>query len=267
MKKSKLFILLAAVFAVVIAPCFTAAKVSAAEPKIIVVDNCDTGLGWNAVADDTILKEGYGAIYQRSSTIMLMLSIFNIDASPIPEAGAYIEFWLYVVDASKMVAADGKGQLELTDRGRRDDYNEIHWDVQTMSLKDGWNYVSLPFSSGVKTGSFNYEAINFLCLYQEGNSTQEFWLDNIIITDTRYVLKSSDEGIVEIPKTEAEIEITDAEKEAFRTQFVKDIAAANSTPGDIPLIIFFSIDMALVAGIGVMIFFIVRKKIKEKKAV
>lgn len=78
-----------------------------------------------------------------------------------------LSFWLYTDNAASFLAM-ADGQLEMTSSGGADDANEYHWLLKELSLKDGWNYVTLRFDAAEVSGNADIKAINYLRVYFVG---------------------------------------------------------------------------------------------------
>lgn len=75
-----------------------------------------------------------------------------------------ISFWLYTDNAASFLAMTD-GQLEMTSSGGKNDANEYHWALKDLTLKDGWNYVTLPFASAEKSGEVDIAEIDWIGMY------------------------------------------------------------------------------------------------------
>lgn len=76
-----------------------------------------------------------------------------------------ISFWLYTDSAAKL-AAMADGQIELRS-AEGSDNNELHWDFKALAatLKDGWNYISLPFAEGVRSDGYDDTSVKQMRIY------------------------------------------------------------------------------------------------------
>lgn len=78
-----------------------------------------------------------------------------------------ISFDLYVDDAATFLAM-ADGQLEMTSSGGKNDANEYHWSLKSLSLKDGWNSVTLYFADAERSGEVDITKIDYINFYFVG---------------------------------------------------------------------------------------------------
>lgn len=137
---------------------------------------CDGGTGFHiagfetAFGDATVIsdagyyKEGTGAakFYGQGTGSSGFKFEKSVDLSMYDK----LSLWLYVDDAANL-AAIADGQIELTSAGRRDDANEYSWQIKSLSLKDGWNWVVLDLASA-KTGAPDITKIDYFNIYFVG---------------------------------------------------------------------------------------------------
>ncbi len=96
---------------------------------------------------------------------------------------------LYVDHAASVKT---NGQVELTSGGKPD-ANELHWNVQQLGLKDGWNVVYLDFSDGADTnGTLDISKINYFRFYMFLNTDAVMAIDEIKIVKRQVVAVKED---------------------------------------------------------------------------
>lgn len=135
----------------------------------LVLDACDSGCYWNNLAIDTFEKtEGVGSV--RASGISPILEAHfnnNLKSDLSLEEGA-LTLWLYI-DKPELTQY-GDGRIDISSSGTCG-FDELSWNLSTLSLNKGWNWLVLPFNSSRLTGKPDFNAINYFRAYQ--NSTQQ----------------------------------------------------------------------------------------------
>ena len=148
-----------------------------------ILSNCDSNSGWTSSNTLTVnnadKKEGAACLQSVGSKTDDFKKVF----SPPINTGSTIEngnlqFWYFVSDINLFAVAN---QVELGSAGIPDK-NEFNWSIGT--LQNGWNLVTLPFSTaGVTGGTPDLSAINYLRIYHVKTASVNTKIDQIIIVD------------------------------------------------------------------------------------
>ena len=129
-------------------------------------------------------KEGTGALkgkFNKDNTIQIAINPYErIDISNWSKEA--LHFWLYVSDASKL---GGPLRIELGSAGTYD-VNEHQWTLAAGALKNGWNDITLSFSSAKKSkdGGADFSRICWLRIFNIEKNTGDV---TIILDDVRAV--------------------------------------------------------------------------------
>jgi hypothetical protein len=95
-------------------------------------------------------------------------------------ANGNLQFWYFVSDISAFTAGN---QVELGSGGAADT-NEFNWNINIATLRNGWNLVTLPFSTaGITGGTPDLSAINWFRIYRSKTVSVDTKIDQIIIVD------------------------------------------------------------------------------------
>ena len=121
----------------------------------------------NAAIDSEDYKEGAGALSVKCASTDVLVE-FNrgehvVDISEY--ADGYLHFWFYVNDTSFL---NGSGVSVELSSGGKSDVEELQWSLS--NLTNGWNEIALPFSTAEKTGSIDYEEIDYFRIFLSQNA-------------------------------------------------------------------------------------------------
>lgn len=133
------------------------------------VDACDDESDWksptNVVLDESDVKQGEACVSTtNAATIASLEKVYKKSYyAPGRKKDGYLQFWLYVSDASKFNNNKG-GQIEITSSGQCD-VNELGWAIPT--LNNGWNKIVLKLSEGVtRGGEVDLKHVNFFRVWK-----------------------------------------------------------------------------------------------------
>ena len=154
--------------------------VNEVEGKFIL--DCDTrdsrsGIsGANITTVEGEYKEGSGAAKSTSGQIRLQSKLKEaVDISEY--ADGKLHLWLYVGDKSTLTSSSL--HIEISSSGQADN-NELQWNVSLSSLNgNSWNELNLELSEGIKNGTIDLSAVNFVRVYFDANETVDFIVDDI----------------------------------------------------------------------------------------
>lgn len=154
--------------------------VNEVEGKFIL--DCDTkdsrsGIsGANITTVEGEYKEGSGAAKSTSGQIRLQSKLKEaVDISEY--ADGKLHLWLYVGDKSSLTSSSL--HIEISSSGQADN-NELQWNVSLSSLNgNSWNELNLELSGGIKNGTIDLSAVNFVRVYFDVNETVDFIVDDI----------------------------------------------------------------------------------------
>lgn len=135
----------------------------------------DSGLhleGFEESFGDGVLETGKGMFRQGNGALRLtgqgtagtgkkLAHTFNLTGYDA------ISFDLYTDSAARFLAM-ADGQLEMTSSGSKNDDNEYHWMLKNLTLKDGWNRVTLKFADAEKSGEVDIAKIDYINFYFVG---------------------------------------------------------------------------------------------------
>ncbi len=135
----------------------------------------DSGLhleGFEESFGDGVLETGKGMFRQGNGALRLtgqgtagtgkkLAHTFNLTGYDA------ISFDLYTDSAARFLAM-ADGQLEMTSSGSKNDANEYHWLLKNLTLKDGWNRVTLKFADAEKSGEVDITKIDYINFYFVG---------------------------------------------------------------------------------------------------
>lgn len=163
--------------AILIFSVFPAAIPAAAESEgIIPLDSCDSAEDWNGgTADRILFREGEGCITATGTKISLSREDYGFGCKLGVNASRYFELYLFVSDADDL---DQTGKIILA----MDETRLIHWNVGNLSLKSGWNKLSL---STLLAGS-SFTEINSVSLELASKSGKELTvkIDDLCLSNT-----------------------------------------------------------------------------------
>lgn len=128
------------------------------------------------VTDEGMYKQGKGAFLNSSTSPIFFKAKLKqaVDISPLK--GGYIHFSLYVASKNNFVK---NLFFEISSAGLSD-AEELQWEIELSSIKEGWNEIYLSIPNGIKTGKIDYTEINFFRLYSPNLDTKKGSLDVII---------------------------------------------------------------------------------------
>ncbi|MBR4867580.1 MAG: metallophosphoesterase [Clostridia bacterium] len=114
-----------------------------------------------------------------SKSISPAISITDYD-----KAYLALNLKFYISDPTQLKTA-GAPQIELTSSGKCD-VNELHWNFSSLTLKAGWNDLTLDFSDGVPTGGeLDITKINYMRIYAFFSASVEVGFGPMTIITTR----------------------------------------------------------------------------------
>lgn len=131
----------------------------------------------------------------------------------------------------------GEGQLEICSKPSPD-LQEVHWDVNTLELQDGWNELKLDtYLASSYDESFNRANAQFFRLYMFTSGNLKLDLDYVGFGNEDsdpnslpvYLVKPAAERAEEAPADEATEETTAETEVAAETEAVEETAAAEET--------------------------------------
>ncbi|MCV9385267.1 NBR1-Ig-like domain-containing protein [Reichenbachiella ulvae] len=163
----------------------------AASPKLDIMvynpndylDDCDAITGWQTSGSNSLVLSG--TVQQGSGSVKInglgtdeFKKVFSpVYNSGLPVANAYLEFWYFVSDASRMGSSN---QLELGS-GAGPDIEEYNWNL--TGLQTGWNFISKSLASANVTGGTpDLSAIDWFRIYNVKSGTVTNRVDAIQIT-------------------------------------------------------------------------------------
>lgn len=222
----------------------------------VVLDSCDTSDN-NLVThnvDRSNFVEGTGSWYANNEAGRQTALLRDLDASLLPDFDkAYLEFYYYVYDATNILG----GQIELTSSGF-EDVEELHFDVnpKTVTLTDGWNFVSIKLTDFENDGTFDYRKLCYFRFYMgpSKKSTFECNIDGIVITDKGHLDEVKENGI-----TAKSTKVEKLSKITSRTLKRKDEAGCGAVKSVTVSSIILLITGALIAAGGTYAWFVKKK--------
>jgi hypothetical protein len=150
-----------------------------------ILSTCDSNSGWTQFNTLTVnsadKKEGTACLQSVGSKPNDFIKVFS---TPINTgstiANGNLQFWYFVSDISAFTAGN---QVELGSGGAADT-NEFNWNINIATLQNGWNLVTLPFSTaGITGGTPDLSAINWFRIYRSKTVSVDTKIDQIIIVD------------------------------------------------------------------------------------
>ncbi len=201
--------------------------VNEVEGKFIL--DCDTKDSRSGIsgADITTVegeyKEGSGAAKSTSGQIRLQSKLKEaVDISEY--ADGKLHLWLYVGDKSSLTSSSL--HIEISSSGQADN-NELQWNVSLSSLNgNSWNELNLELSEGIKNGTIDLSAVNFVRMYFDADETVDFIVDDIraisadpeiTAADVRFV---STVDTLDYSKIGFDFEITSGRERSFESNIV-----------------------------------------------
>jgi len=163
-----------------------AAIIVSPRPVSKIISNCDSNSGWTSsntvTVNSTDKKEGAACLQSVGPNTNDFIKVFS---TPINTGSAIangnLQFWYFVSDISSF--AEGN-QVELGSGGAADK-NEFNWNIDIGNLQNGWNLVTLPFSTAVITGGTpDLSAINYFRIYRFKGASVTTKIDQIIVDGT-----------------------------------------------------------------------------------
>lgn len=141
------------------------------------------------VTDEGMYKQGKGAFLNSSTSPIFFKAKLKkaVDISPLK--GGYIHFSLYVASKNNFVK---NLFFEISSAGLSD-AEELQWEIELSSIKEGWNEIYLSIPNGIKTGKIDYTEINFFRLYSPNLDTKKGSLD--VIIDDICVTKKAEQTV------------------------------------------------------------------------
>ena len=140
------------------------------------------------VTDEGMYKQGKGAFLNSSTSPIFFKAKLKqaVDISPLK--GGYIHFSLYVASKNNFVK---NLFFEISSAGLSD-AEELQWEIELSSIKEGWNEIYLSIPNGIKTGKIDYTEINFFRLYSPNLDTKKGSID--VIIDDIFVTKNAEQN-------------------------------------------------------------------------
>ena len=166
----------------------TAIAVITVNPRPVnkIISTCDSNSGWTSsntlTVNSTDKKEGAGSLQSAGSKTDEFTRVFStpINTGSTIQDGN-LQFWYFVSDISAFTAVN---QVELGSGGKADT-NEFNWNIGIGSLQNGWNLVTLPFSTATITGGTpDLSAINWFRIYRAKGASVTTKIDQIIVDGT-----------------------------------------------------------------------------------
>jgi uncharacterized protein YjdB len=161
-----------------------------------IISTCDFNTGWTSsntlTVDSTDKKVGTASLKSVGLSNEDFKRVFStpINTGSTVQDGN-LQFWYFVSDISSFSAVN---QVELGSGGAADK-NEYNWNIGISTLQNGWNLVTLPFSTAVTTGGTpDLSAINWFRIYRAKTGSVTTKIDQIIVdgsllnTDTNILL-------------------------------------------------------------------------------
>ena len=151
-----------------------------------IISTCDSNTGWTSsntlTVDSTDKKVGTASL---KSVGLSNEDFKRVFSTPINTgsnlANGNLQFWYFVSDISAFTAVN---QVELGSGGAADK-NEFNWNIGIGSLQNGWNLVTLPFSTaGTTGGTPDLSAINWFRIYRAKGASVTTKIDQIIVDGT-----------------------------------------------------------------------------------
>ena len=159
------------------------------------LDTCDALTSWGSASANTLTatttnkKQGTGSVQMVGSGTEEFKKVF----SPAFNSGTTISngvlnFWYFVSDVTKT----GTVIIELGSGGAAD-VNELSWSL--TGLVNGWNEISLPFSTANQAGTVNLNAINWFRLFSPKTASITTRIDAIQVLNSATVASAQRKGI------------------------------------------------------------------------
>jgi len=151
-----------------------------------IISTCDTNTGWTSsntlTVDSTDKKVGTASL---KSVGLSNEDFKRVFSTPINTGSnltnGNLQFWYFVSDISAFTAVN---QVELGSGGAADK-NEFNWNIGIGTLQNGWNLVTLPFSTaGTTGGTPDLSAINWFRIYRAKGANITTKIDQIIVDGT-----------------------------------------------------------------------------------
>jgi hypothetical protein len=151
-----------------------------------IISTCDSNTGWTSsntlTVDSTDKKVGTASLQSVGS---LNADFTRVFSTPINTGSTIqdgnLQFWYFVSDVSAFTAVN---QVELGSGGAADK-NEFNWNIGIGTLQNGWNLVTLPFSTaGTTGGTPDLSAINWFRIYRAKGANITTKIDQIIVDGT-----------------------------------------------------------------------------------
>ena len=162
--------------------------IEGAETEYVSLDACETITGWTGPHDIFIdtenMMQGSGCVGSSGDELVSFSKVYSPRNTYMTEEEGYLKFWLYISDVSLY---DHIGQIEITSSGSFD-VDEYSWNMNNIFLKNGWNYMVLPFATASKNGTPDLSAINFFRIYGFYTDSVTIKLDFIIFHDDNTIL-------------------------------------------------------------------------------
>ncbi|NDP20518.1 MAG: T9SS type A sorting domain-containing protein [Paludibacter sp.] len=146
------------------------------------ISNCDANTGWTSSNTLTInssdKKEGSASLQSVGASTDEFKKVFSPPINTgVTIATDNLQFWYYVSDVSLFST---NNQVELGSGGVAD-VNEYSWNIG--DLVNGWNLITLPFSTANVMGTPDLSAINWFRLYRVKTGSVTTRIDNIEISN------------------------------------------------------------------------------------
>jgi len=151
-----------------------------------IISTCDSNTGWTSsntlTVDSTDKKVGTASLQSVGSLNSDFTRVFStpINTGSTIQDGN-LQFWYFVSDISLFST---NNQVELGSGGAADK-NEFNWNIGIGTLQNGWNLVTLPFSTaGITGGTPDLSAINWFRIYRTKTASVTTKIDQIIVDGT-----------------------------------------------------------------------------------
>ncbi|MBP1993626.1 hypothetical protein [Paenibacillus eucommiae] len=182
----------------------------------VVLHNADTSSGWYGAGLDTSdKKEGSASLSGVSDTnysipgypsAVIMQGIFAPVNTGVTLQNGQLKLWLYISDVDKL--GGRVGAIELSSNDQTTDVDEIEWQWPNIKLVDGWQELTLKFSTAYVYGTPDLSAIKRVRIYAFTTGAMTMKVDHIRVTPIGGISPGAG-GTAEYTGTELEVSLDD----------------------------------------------------------
>ncbi len=154
-------------------------------PPDLTLDTADATSGWttgnNTLTVDTQIKvHGAASLKAAGGSGVRFRKLFSnpVDVSRFK----YLKLWYYVDRPDRLATTGDTGQIEISS-STTDDQQEWFWNVSTLNLQRGWNFILLDLPGTVRRGPVDATQIRRIRIYHASTASMTVRIDHVAFSN------------------------------------------------------------------------------------